>query len=164
MILVILTACGGDGPGTEPLSAADAHATCTGLCEHQLGCQTQPSQTLAECTARCEGDVVGWVRTDVFADYEACVSGLACGASESPCEVCQSTTTHEAYETRCREVMSTCLDPTEVDNVCEAGNTGDICTIAPAIVTEMTACLADGVCAAAVECLAGVYTAHNIDI
>lgn len=159
-------ACGG-GEGAGPVSMEAAEAGCEADCQHQIDCGDDTP--LADCTADCVGDVTGILRADVFADLVDCRTGLACGVSTDTCsDACEPTSTHTAYETRCRALFTPCTDGTaELDNLCgvdgSSGDDGLLCLLNTDIIEELTACMPDGaVCADALNCMRNVLTAHGI--
>ena len=168
-ILTLAVAWGGDAAGPEPLDATTRDRLCQVDCEHKLGCETPPTETLAECVASCQGDLGGWVRTDVAVDVFDCRAQLACGANDDACVSCSPTDAHQRYETACRANLATC--DVNLDALCEvtlsptgSGDAGLVCIITPAIVDELTACIPTGVdCATATTCLQGVFARNGID-
>ena len=166
-----LAACGGD-PGSGPLSAGDAEDGCRRDCQHRLDCTPDPQTTVEACTSDCVADVAGWVRADAFEAVIDCTTDLACGVSDDTCLTeCAPTDAHDAYEARCRAVFAACLEPAELDGICETtpmpsadDGVGVFCLITPSIVDELTACLPEGaVCGTAIECLQTVLETHGID-
>ncbi len=163
-----LLACGG-GDSTGPVSMDTAQEGCAADCQHRIECgSTEP---LAACTAECVASVTGVIREDVFNDVVDCTTQLACGASDDACEaLCSPTSAHERYEAACRAVFGSCLDPTELNDLCSvtptgSGDAGAFCYFAPVIIDEFTACVPAGAtCEAAITCFQNVATAHNIDI
>lgn len=158
-------ACGG-GEGAGPVSMEAAQAGCTADCEHQIECGDETP--LGDCTADCVGDVTGILRADVFADLVDCRTELACGASTSTCNTCEPTSSHTAYETRCRELFAPCTDGSaDLDNLCgvssTSGDDGSLCMFATNIMDELTACMPSGaVCETALGCMRNVLTSHGI--
>ncbi len=165
-----LAACGGD-PGSGAISAADAEDGCRRNCEHSQECNPDPQTTVQACTAECVADVSGWVRADAFEAITDCATGLACNASEDVCLTeCVPTDAHDAYEARCRAVFAACLDPGELNGICETtpvpggDDAGFFCLITPSIVDQMTACLPEAaVCGTAIECIQRVLETNGID-
>lgn len=166
-LFTLLAACGGDDAGPEPLDTATRDRLCQADCDRLVACE--PDRVLAECIASCQGDLAGWVRTDVALDVFDCRAALACGASDDACVTCSPTDAHQRFETACRANLATCdVNP---DSFCAVtitaatqGDAGLVCIITPDVVDELTACIPDGVtCAAATTCLQGVFTQHGID-
>ena len=167
----LLAACGGDsgGPGTGPVDPADAADGCRRNCEHRIACGSM--QVLEECTQSCVDDT-GSFRADAFEAIIDCTTALACGVSDDSCLTeCVPTAAHERYEAQCRATFTPCGTAEEVDRLCEttpapaSGDAGILCVIIPAIMDELTACMAPGTaCGAALDCIDGVVTAHGIDL
>ena len=171
LVTLVCTACGSDGPGTGPLTAAEAEDGCRADCEHRIACDPQPDQTVEACTADCVSDVAGWVRADAFEAIIDCTTALACDASDDACLAeCVPTSAHDAYEAQCREVFAPCGSPEEVDGICEVSPNastegGLFCLVAPSIIDEMTDCIPDGTtCQAGVACINAVAESHGLDL
>jgi hypothetical protein len=167
----LLAACGdvGSGPGTGPVDPAVAADGCNRDCQHRIECGS--TQTLADCTAQCITDT-SWVRADAFEDVIACTSTRACTGSTNDClSACVPTDAHERFEAQCRATLAACGSADEINGFCEttpdpaaSGDVGLLCLATPAIMDELTACLATGTaCADANTCIQGVLAAHGID-
>jgi hypothetical protein len=166
-----LAACGGDSPGTGPVSAADAEDGCRAGCQRDFDCDPTSATPVEQCTTSCVAEVSGWVRADAFADITDCIADLACTASEDTCvDQCDPTDAHEAYEAQCREVFAPCsADPADINGICEttpsgSGDVGFFCLITPSVMDQLTACIPDGTaCQAGIDCIQGVLETNGID-
>ena len=166
-----LVACGLDdkdeGTSTDPVDDLAASSGCRRVCEYRDACEDIGDVDV--CTQDCAASVSGWARADAFAALVECTTSLPCTAGAEQCAgACQPTTAHQQYEARCRHVLGPCLGtPEEVDRVCEVDpgpdGAGRFCLIAPPIVAELRACLAEGVtCERGLTCVTDVLTAHGI--
>lgn len=170
LAVCLLAACGGDSPGTGPVSPADAEAGCSAMCQRDIDCGNE-TDPLAVCTADCVADTGDWLRADAFEAITDCIAALACGASDDPClEECVPTAAHTSYETACRERFAACVEtPSQLDGLCEvtpsqASGDGENCLITPAIMSELTDCFAAGAdCATMQNCLLAVAETHGLD-
>ena len=170
LLAATTAACGDDGPGTGPITAADAEPGCRSGCERDAMCDPE-GETVEACTADCVSDVAGWVRADAFESITDCIAALACTASDDACvTTCSPTSAHETYEARCREVFAACGSAEEVGNLCETtpttgGDTGFLCLVTPAIMDEFTACIPAGTdCKTGLACIQAAAGAHGIDL
>ncbi len=168
---MVVAACGGGSGGslgTGPITQAEAEEVCSADCQHDIDCgSTEP---IADCIAGCTADMVGWARGDAVDAIFECSAALACDASDDVClsEV-EPLAIHEEWETACRADLAECLEPAEIEGVCEVSpsatdeDAGFVRFIAPVIVEEMIDCLAAPACQARLDCLQNVFATHNID-
>lgn len=170
MTWVLAAACGGGsggGFGPGPLTEAQADELCRSNCQHDIDCGSD--QSLEACVASCVGDVVGWARADASQAILECATALACDLSDDACfaEV-QPLPIHEEWEVACRSNLTECVDPTEVERLCEvtpnlqAESVGFVSLIIAPIVEEMIGCTAESACQARLDCLQAVFATHGI--
>ena len=169
-MVLFVVGCGGSGGslGSDAISQSDAEGFCTPDCQQQIDCGTETD--LASCVSGCTADMVGWARADAVETVFECTAALACGADDDPCllEV-QPLAVHDEWETACRANLGTCLEPQDVEALCEV--TGSVETddlgfvrfIAPDIVEEMIDCLDGSACGTQLGCVEAVFANHNID-
>ncbi len=150
------------------MDADTAADYCRQGCEHDVECGTATDVEL--CTSDCVGDVTGVVREDAFIDITNCFTGLECGTNDDACFAeCTPTSTHEDYETRCRETLGACdLSAAEIDGICEvtpnpAAETGFLCVITPSILEEVDACFDEPDCTAQLTCMQTVFESNGVD-
>ncbi len=147
-VFAALVGCGTDGPGTGPISAADAMAGCEAGCERDMMCDPTSTETVAACTADCVAGVGGGgIRADVFEVITDCTAALACTADEDIClNECSPTSAHESYETACRAKLAECGGmAADVDGACETTpgvDKGFLCVFTPAVMAELEDCFA----------------------
>jgi hypothetical protein len=167
LLVVLFAACGG-GASTAPVDHATAEQYCQEDCDHQASCDGMIDA--ATCTSECMSVVEGIFREDVLADVTECSTALACGADQYACfeDNCTPTSTHEAYESRCREVLAGCdVSAADIEGECETTampriGVGTVCAVAPEVLDEMIACF-DEDCEAIAACEQAVVDAHRAD-
>jgi hypothetical protein len=108
------------------------------------------------CLDTCIDSVVGWASSDAFNSYTNCVYRLECEEFEEDCEMSIGILdVHQRWLTECRSALGMCEGFTEES--CEfTGTFGDfsvVAFVAPSIISDMTACLAEVDCAAREACL-----------
>jgi hypothetical protein len=160
------TACGGPGTGPVPRSVAQEH--CGEICERDLMCDPNTTETLQECTDDCVGDVTRVIREDAFIDVADCISALSCTADEDVClRECSPTKTHNDYETACRAKVAECGGAgSAADSLCEVSPSGSdddgfLCLLIPTAISELTDCFSMS-CTAVEACLSGVFERYGL--
>lgn len=171
LVVIAVAACGhgsGGGGGTGAVTDTEAEQICTDDCQHQLTCGDIVEADVPDCVTSCKGDMVGWARADAIEEVFDCRVALACGASGDGCTLgVDPLPIHQEWEDKCRVQLATCVDPTEIDQACEvspgANDIGIFRFIAPAIMTELIACLDGADCTARLQCVQDTLDAHGID-
>jgi len=166
--MIVAAACdGGSGgsSGTMPITEAQAEEVCTTKCQGAIDCGS--GQELGACVTSCMQIIVGWARADAVDAVFSCTAALACDASEDACiDDVLPLAIHHEWERRCRAELAECLEPAEIEGLCEAspgsGNFG-IRFISPPIIEEMIDCLAAPECETRFACLQDVFATYNID-
>ncbi len=168
--MMVAAACGGGSGGslgTGPITQAEAEEVCTADCQREIDCGNE--QELAACVTNCTQDMVGWARADAVDTIFSCTAALGCDASDDEClDDVLPLPIHEEWEAACRSDLGGCLEPTEIEGVCEVSPVGDsdagfVRFIAPEIVEDMIDCLAGPACEERLGCLENVFATHNID-
>ena len=172
LVLVVIVGCGGGGGGgnTGPISEADAERACTGMCEREVVCE---DDILDECVADCVDELSGWARTDAIEAIYGCVAELTCDIDEE--DTCgpaaQPLAIHRAYEDHCRQGMADCLEPREINSLCEVdfeadapGDAGFMRFFAPVLIEAMDACFGGAVCEDRLRCLQDVVDAFGVSL
>ena len=173
VLLVVMAGCGGgggDNENTGPISEADAEVACTQICEREVVCE---DEILDECVVDCVDELSGWARTDAIDAIYSCVAGLACDLDEEDScgAAAQPLAIHRAYEDRCRATMADCLEPREINSLCEVdfvvdapGDAGFMRFFAPVLIEAMDACFDGEACLDRLTCLQDVIDEFGVSI
>lgn len=171
ILISVAAACGGGGSGGgAPITEDQARSICTPDCQREIDCGNT-TDDLATCTQKCLDDMVGWARVDAVETIFDCRSALACGASDDGCVLeVQPLAIHQQWEDKCRVQLATCVStPADLEGLCEVSpdpandNIGFFRFVAPAIMTELIACLDGADCTARMTCVTDTLAAHGID-
>ena len=163
-LVVAVVACE-EKPNANALTEAGAETACDRLCLYREECGVL--QDYEVCLDTCIGNVVGWASSDAFNAYTSCVYSLDCEEFEEDCEMSIGILeVHQRWLTECRAALGMCEGYTAES--CEFGGTfGDfsvVAFVAPSIITQMTACLAEVDCAARAACLQPIIDEYGFGL
>jgi hypothetical protein len=166
ILLAILAGCGGgDGLGSEAVTAEQAEAPCRQSCEWEIECGD--ATDLDACVDQCVDTISGWYRGDALETVIDCVTALDCEADQSPCgQEVEPLPIHEEYEEACRAGLAGCFEPDQLEATCEVSpDPGDDDIGIPRywgsdVVEDLLACFDEHAeCDPLVTCLQGVLIA-----